>query len=239
MDFLSQALEILTPDTFINILMTMPGPSVLSLCLTDKKFNNFCNLYNDRIFLQLSVRDYEPYLGDKGTNSWKQFYLKKLTVLGQPYILDFNYDSKKICKTTIGNTAKIISGNYWENPKNKVRFNLGRLLDYDIFRRREVVEGDFKRGKKYWINVAVSKEGRYYVKIFQDFKSALNRAITFIKVSPNINNLDNLFPFDSEWFHPNSLHKSFEIFFKKHERLCYVPKPGVTNMLIIKEIVLE
>ena len=135
-------------DVLTEIIVKLPGSSVISLCSTSKTFKNICEKYEDRIYTQLLLRDgYEKYEDLSAKNS----YLKNFIALGQPYILDVLPDQK--CGYMVQNVARIpkiemIKGEYISeinNLDNKVLFYLGPNLYKDL------TVSDFKRGKKYWV----------------------------------------------------------------------------------------
>jgi len=228
----------LTLDTFVSILTKLPGTAVISLCLTNKQINQLCNRYSDRIFMELSYRDFEPFINNKGTDTWKQFYLKRLSLRGQPYLLDLYVDNQNPCNTEIGDTAKLISGDYWTNRQNKVKFNLGPRIDSGLIREIPVTEQFYKSGNKYWILVVLS-QNRQYTKVFSDFSSAIKQALVFLKRLDIQNKVKDIFPYDWEYINQNYLYKSFRILFEKKGKVYYFPKKGLTNIMFIKEIRLE
>lgn len=236
MDLITEAINILPADVLIKIMLTLPGPSVLALCITNKNVNNFCTKYENKLFMQLVYRDFEPYIQSKQDTRWKYFYLKKLTQLGQPYILDLTF-LPNFCETTIGNIADLPE-NYWNNPKSKIRFNLGPYIQGDIGERKTVLS-DYSKGKKYWIVVGLNKnQGNNIATIHNTFSSAFQRSLVFFKIIQKQidQNKDQIF-FENN-IDLNDLIGSLRSIYKDKGYICYYPKPGIINKIIIKQITL-
>ena len=238
MDLITQAINTIPTDLTIKILLTMPGPSVLAVCSVNKEINQFCKKYSDRIFMNLVYRDFERYLNQRGTDSWKTFYMKKLALLGQPYMLRINI-TPNFCQTNISDTGMILS-DFWNKGQLKhVKFNVGPFIK-GVFRERKAVLSDYDRGKKYWILFGISNvRNNYSATVHDSFESAYKKAqVYFTPIKYKISlEPENVF-FQNNVDLRNLSHSLFNIF-KNEGYICYQPKADVINKIIIKEITLE
>ncbi len=127
-------------DVLIEIILKLPGISVINLCQTSKAFQNICYNYEDRIFSSIVYRDnFKKY----ESLSFKESYLKDFNEIGQPYILDVRENK---CGYMIGNIARL--------PKRGELTNLGKdkaAFYIDSYLYKDLSLENYNKGMKYWV----------------------------------------------------------------------------------------
>ena len=208
-------------DVLISIMMKLPGISIPSLCLTNKAFSEFCRKYSERIYAQLSFRDY-PVSLKEDDETYKHFYGKMLVEKGMAFYLDVY---RNLCDTKLGKEAT-----YDKSPDKIKGYINPRTFKKDI--TIDDLNGSF------WVTY-ISNSSRTSLFVFKSQEDAFHNLIAHFRVlgiNLNKDSLKTRFPNNYEEISLNNFTSDIFNIFKKEGKLCYYIKPDMLNVTIIQEV---
>lgn len=215
-------------DVLIQIILRLPGSSVVTLCSTNKLFRYVCKKYEDRIFSKLIQRDnFKKY----PELNYKNSYLRDFIQIGQPYILDVFEDKK--CGYTVGKIARIPQiGDIVNRGKDKAVFYIDSLLYKDLSIK------DFDKGTKYWVFGILGENNVLNVSLKKSLYAVPlpGKLITLV----NKNKLKTLFP--NNWeeipqFDNYQIYNNLMRILKRDKCFLYI-NDGTKVTYFIKQIIL-
>ena len=139
----------LNKDTFLEIAMKLPAPSIFNLCVTTPDFRSNCKRWEDDLYRKLIARDGGAIYSGK---SVKDSYIKNFLVLGQPYYLEIldQIQGSFGCTYRLSDMAVIKNRSLHRDLSSKyARFYLGG--EHNPFSDRELTVSDFEPGRRYWV----------------------------------------------------------------------------------------